>query len=134
MSILRLGLAALLVCNSSCGSPLTPSAMIGDWHGRHPPGQLRVAEIRIEQRGSELTGTACESDRGVLIWSGVPVTVKSGNVTFDVQAQYLKYAGRVPGVFVGRLDSDTHNIIGHWQGESVDVSLGRGGSLCAGAQ
>lgn len=82
-----------------------------------------------------MVGLACESDRNVLTWSGVPVTVKSGNVTFDVQPQYLRYPGsRAPGVFVGRVSSDGQHLIGHWEGESVDVSLVRGGDLCAGAQ
>jgi hypothetical protein len=120
-------LVTLLLCGTGC-NPLAPSEMVGDWSGRDVPLHFAYVEIRFQQNGSEISGTACYFDGDLLEFTGVPVTVDGSRVTFTA------YPGTsAENVFVGRF-TDRETLKGAWtRTPSAGIILQRGGNLCASA-
>jgi hypothetical protein len=124
---LRVGIVAtLILCSSGCSNPLAPSAIVGYWSGRDVPANFAVIQIRFEQQGSGIGGTACRLDGASLTFSGIPVTVDHSSVTFTV------YPGAPdPQTFVGRFTSDGKKLKGAFtRSPSTEIVLERGGNLC----
>jgi hypothetical protein len=123
-------IAPLVVWVSGCSSPLAPSAIVGYWSGRDVPARFAAVQIRLEQQGSGVRGTACRLDGAALTFSGVPVTVDNSTVTFTAN----------PGTsdehaFVGRFSSDGKTLTGAWTvSPSTEIVLQHGGNLCADAR
>jgi hypothetical protein len=79
------------LCCSACSSPLPPSStIVGDWSGRVSPAHFESIQIRFEQRGSTLVGTACHVSDAHLSFADLPVAVDYPRVSFTVDAQHLR--------------------------------------------
>ena len=113
-----------------CSSPLKPSLITGDWSGRDVPSHFAYIEIRFEQQGSQVVGTACSYDGPYLNWTGVPVTVDDRRITFSVRTS----AGTTR-VFRAEFNEEGTSLKGSWVSQAgqsgSEVTLQRGGSLCA---
>jgi hypothetical protein len=120
----------MIACVGGCSSPLAPSAIAGYWSGRDVPAHFAAVEIRFEQQGSGLAGTACRVDGADLTFSGVPVTVDDSNVRFTANP-----GTPLEHTFVGRFTSDGKSLRGAWTlSPSTEIVLQRGGNLCAAAR
>lgn len=121
---LQVGLVATLMLYSTGCNPLAPSEIVGDWSGRDVPSHFGGIQVRLEQQGSRVVGTACGYDGVDLRFSGVPVVVDGSRITFSVSPG--------PGAFEARYDSDDKAFKGGWtRNPSTQIILERGGSLCA---
>jgi hypothetical protein len=120
----------LIACAGGCSSPLAPSAIVGYWSGRDVPAPFAAVEIRFEQQGSGLGGTACRLDGADLSFTGVPVTVDHSEVRFTANP-----GTALEHTFVGRFTSDGKSLKGAWTlSPSTEIVLQRGGDLCAAAR
>jgi hypothetical protein len=103
------GAAALLCALSSCSGPLPPSSsIVGDWAVRLAPAHFAYVNLRFEQTGSVISGTACMQDDVHLIYSRVPLFVDYPDVSFAVTPEQTapccaNFAGTS---FHGRFNTD----------------------------
>jgi hypothetical protein len=100
-----LGLAGVLACLAGCDSPTSPSkSAAGSWQAIGV-GHSAVYGLSLEQRDDQISGTACYSDSGVILFRGVPVSGTYPRVLF---------ASPSGTVFVGKLEEDRDQIAGDY--------------------
>ena len=75
--------AALFGVLTDCGPGVR--SVSGSWTAPYG-GHLAYIELLLRQDGSMLTGTACRSDSGVLIFGQTPVAGNYPDLAFTVQA------------------------------------------------
>jgi hypothetical protein len=121
-------IAIVALCACGCGNPVAPSKIAGYWTGRDGSAHFAAVQIRFEQQGSGIGGTACRLDGQSLSFTGVPVYVDGSRVTFTA------FPGQdIEHVFVGRFTSDGETLNGAWTHSSEQIVMTRGGDLCANA-
>ena len=71
--------------------------LTGSWSATY--SKFVFLGVDLEQRGDTITGTACHSSSGVVIFSGVPVSGNSPRFEFTVRAEHV---GSCCAHFIGR--------------------------------
>ncbi len=123
--VAAVGLLALLGCGT------TVRDVSGAWAGNDPHQHSTAFEyvgLVLQQNGPTLTGTACFSDSGVEIFSGVPVQGAYPDVMFTVQAANVRPCCMqfVGATFHGSFNEAGTVLTGHFgQSTAVEFTLQR---------
>jgi hypothetical protein len=103
-------IVALAIANSTCGLIGPSVSLAGNWSANYG-GKFGFLGIVLDQSGDEITGTACYTNAGQLLYEQVPVRGDYPHVRFDV-------ANGSGARFSGRRDS-TGDIVGVYQNTDV---------------
>lgn len=124
-------IAALLIALGALGCGLTGPAedLSGHWIARSIGHSSQVG-FTLTQTGDTITGTACATSDGVLLYRGAPVTGDYPDLQFTVSANNTQpcCANSVGTRFTGKQDS-TRDIVGAYG--TIDLRFERSStSLC----
>lgn len=82
-------LSSFLVCvlaATRCGETLGPSPIAsGMYIANVPPAHFDLLQLQLQNNGGEISGTACFSSSGYLLFSGVPVHGSASSISFTVE-------------------------------------------------
>lgn len=108
-------MVVLAAVSSTCGLIGPDESLAGNWSANYG-GKFGFIGLVLEQSGDEITGTACATNSGTLLFKNVPVRGEFPNVQFDVTGSYTEpCCSSLAGTrFSGRRDS-TKDIVGVYQ-------------------
>ena len=87
-------MAVLVVITSSCNLTGPSEPLTGNWRA-NVGDKFTFAYMSIEQRGDQISGTACASVTGVVtIYTGVPIRGDAPRVQFDDVETDTRFTGR----------------------------------------
>lgn len=112
-------IVALGFAHATCAFTGPSESLAGSWSANYG-GKFGFLGIVLEQTGDEITGNACYSYAGTLLYQNVPVRGEYPHVRFDVAGSYTEpCCAAVTGArFTGRRDS-TGDIVGVYQNTDV---------------
>jgi hypothetical protein len=112
-------IVALALAAGSCGITGPSDSLTGTWEANYG-GKFGFLGIVLQQNGDQISGTACGSSSGLLLFRNVPVRGEYPRVLFDVSVGYTEpCCAQVAGShFSGRRDS-TGDIVGQFNGTDV---------------
>ena len=101
----RLALGVALIASTNCGLwPTGPSrSLAGSW--RSPGGRASTFELSITQDGDTISGVACNTDSGFLLFRDAPVRGDYPDVSFTAPNG---------ATFSGRFEDDRDQIAGDY--------------------
>jgi hypothetical protein len=125
----------------ACGTDVRVKDVSGAWSGSnlHTLGTaFTYVQLVLQQDGAIITGKACESEDGFLIYSGVSVTGSYPDVAFTVGASNTQPCCKVAGLtFRGSFNGSGTTLTGFFNGANgpgEDWTLTRASDgSCAGA-
>jgi hypothetical protein len=103
-----------ILVSISCGPTRPSGSAAGDWFALGI-GHSQVFYLTLQQQGERISGVACGSDGGVLLFADAPVSGSYPIIGFVVTSQSAgACCAYLAGVrFSGKLD-DTGDIVGRW--------------------
>jgi hypothetical protein len=100
-------------------TPNEPGAGLdGVWTARGIGHTGQTFTMRLQQSGDTVSGMACETDGGILVFRDAPVRGDYPRVRFAVSPAGPSFSGR---------QDDTHDIVGTYS-DGFDLRFTRGGS------
>lgn len=126
---MRVAIVLIAVLSAGCGLFGPSDDLSGHWIAQSV-GHFQFLGLTLTQSGDVITGTACATSDGIVLYSGVAVSGDYPNLQFSIDSAHTKpcCASLAGSTFKGRRDS-TKDIVGTYT--TLDVRFKRSEvSLC----